>query len=418
MPLSQRPFPVDPVYVFYMVFGLLCWAGGDAIRADDWPQWRGLNRSGISRERGLLKSWPDEGPPLVWQIANAGIGFSGPAVSQGRLLTLGNRGGQEYLIAYDTERGSQLWATAIGPPFRRGEGPRSTPTVDGQYVYALGSSGELCCVQVQDGSIRWRLNMLARFRGRMIDHGLSESPLVEAQMVIVTPGGEDATMVALDKLTGKVIWTCRTPLGAIPASYASPIAVTVGGNRQVAAFTANGAIGVRVADGKLLWTNQRIADGFIIVTPVFGNDHVLFTQGPETGSVLLRLTPQGEAQEVYFDRRGMRNHHGGVVLVDGYLYGYSDTILTCMNFLTAEVMWRDRSVGKGSLCYADGHLYVLSEDGVVGLVEATPRRYVEKGRFKLPATSEQRTWTHPVVANGRLYLRDQSMIYCYNVQSQ
>jgi outer membrane protein assembly factor BamB len=386
--------------------------------AQDWPQWRGPERSGLSRETGLLRSWPKEGPPLVWQIRDAGLGYSGPAIVPGRLVTLGSRGGQEYILCYDLQNGKEQWAVRVGPPFRRGEGPRSTPTVDGDRVYALGSSGELCCVQLTDGRELWRLNILTQFRGRMIDHGISESPLVEGKMVIVTPGGEDGTLVALDKLTGKTLWTSKDPRGTVPASYASPIAFTVGGVRQIATLTGKGAIGVRAEDGKFLWRNQRIADGFIIVTPVFARDHIFFTQGPETGSVLLRLTAAGEAQEVYFDRRGMRNHHGGVVLVDDYLYGYSDLILTCMKFDTAEVAWRDRSVGKGSLCCADGHLYILSEDGVVGLVEATPQGYREKGRFQLPANSGQKTWTHPVVAGGRLYLRDQQTISCYDVTAR
>ncbi len=389
--------------------------------ADDWPQWRGPERTGLSKETGLLKSWPKEGPPLVWKIKDAGTGFSGPAIANGLLFTLGDRGDDSYVLCYDTKDGKPKWAVKNGKAYENmfGDGPRSTPTVDGDRVYVLGAHGDLCCLQAADGKELWRLNILTQFKGDNSSWGISESPLVLDKMLIVTPGGEDGTIVALDKMNGKTIWTSKDPKGqGEEAGYASPITFKVGEVQHVATFTGKGGIGVRASDGKFLWRYDKPANTTAnIATPIHHKDQVFFTSDYGTGGGLVRLKPEGPAEEVYFNR-DMKNHHGGVVLVDGHLYGFSGSILTCMKFDTGKVAWDHRSVGKGSLCYADGHLYVLSETGDVALVEATPAEYKEKSQFKLPDRSSAPSWTHPVIANGRLYLRDQGAIFCYDIKAR
>jgi len=400
--------------------------------AADWPQWRGPERTGLSRETGLAKSWPKDGPRLVWQIKDAGAGFSGPAISNGLLFTMGNRGegkaGREYVLCYDLKDGKQKWAVDNGPAYVNsyGDGPRCTPTVDGDVVYALGASGDLCCLRVANGSAVWRKNILREFQANNIRWGISESPLVDGELLIVTPGGKKGTMVALNKKDGRTVWTSHDPAGGREqAGYASPIVFTVNGVRQYATFTEKGAYGVRARDGKFLWRYDNVANSTAnIATPIFHNDHIFYSSDYGTGCALLRLesTPTRDggatkATEVYFNKE-MKNHHGGIVLLNGYLYGFNSAILTCMKWETGAVAWRDRSVGKGSLTYADGMLYVLSEGGVMGLVEARSDRYVEVSRFRLPDRSSRPSWTHPVVSNGRLYLRDQNNLFCYDVSGK
>ncbi len=405
---------------FVLVVLLNFAAFGAALRSaeHDWPQWRGPERTGRSRETGLLKAWPKEGPRRIWKISTAGAGYSGPAIANGQLFTLGNRGEDEYVLAYDDRTGKELWAVKNGRAYQNGygDGPRSTPTLDGDRVYALGANGDLCCLQARDGKELWRLNILTRFKGNNIGWGISESPLVEGNLLIVTPGGQEGTIVALDKMTAKTVWTSQDPAGSEPAGYASPIAFTVGGVRQVATFTSKGGIGVRAKDGKFLWRYDQMANGTAnVATAVFHDDSIFFTSDYGSGCALLKLSPDDPAEEVYFNRE-MKNHHGGVVLVGKHLYGFNSSVLTCLDFAAGKVAWQNRGVGKGSLCFADGHLYVLSEDGVVGLVEASPAGYQEKSRFNLPDRTDSPSWTHPVVANGRLYLRDQQNLFCYDVK--
>lgn len=393
----------------------------------DWPQWRGPDRTGCSSETGLLKSWSEGGPPLVWKARNAGEGYSTPSVTGGRLYTMGDRGPNEYVICYDIRDGRELWAFRNGKSWRDPygyHGPRCTPTIDGDRLYALGGNGNLCCLNSASGRMLWRLNILKVFKGQAIKWGMSESLLVEGTGLIVTPGGDDGTIVALHKLTGKTIWTSKDPAAKErePAGYASPIAFTVGGVRQIATLTSKGGIGVRAKDGKFLWRYNRVANKTAnCTTPIFHEDQIFFTSSYNTGCAVLRLKPEGPAEEVFFSRR-LQNHHGGVVLLDGYLYGssgFKGGPLVCMKFATGEVMWRDRSVGQGSISYADGRLYYRSEtSGEVALVEPTPAGYREKGRFLPPDRSKRPAWAHPVIAGGRLYLHDQDVILCYDVKEK
>jgi outer membrane protein assembly factor BamB len=383
----------------------------------DWPQWRGPGRSGVSAETGLLREWPAAGPPRVWSAANLGAGFGSIAVSGDRVFVQGMQKTQSVVTALGRADGKLVWMRPIGRAVDnyQGPGPRGTPTVDGDRLYVLTENGDLASLRAQDGSIVWQRNILQDFGGRNIGWLVSESPLVDGNHVIVTPGGRGAGMVALDKMTGKTVWAAKEL--SDQAGYASPIVADVQGVRTIMTLTSEAGVGVRASDGKLMWHYPRVANGTAnIATPVFHDNKVFYSSDYGTGGALLSLRAEGgdvRAQEAYFTR-DMQNHHGGLVLVNGYLYGFNNSILTCLEFATGKVMWRHRSVGKGSLAYADGHLYLLSEDNVVGLAEATPAGYREKGRFTIPDQGWP-SWAHPVVSGGRLYIRNQGILTAHNI---
>ena len=392
----------------------LC-AAAVAQTGGEWPQWRGANRDGISKETGLLKQWPEGGPPLVWKAAGAGGGYSSFAISKGRLYTMGLRGDREFIIAFDIANGKEVWATPHGKAFRndRGDGPRGTPTLDGDRLYALGGAGDLSSLDLKTGKVVWTMNVLSKFGGENIKWGISESPLVIGDKVLVNAGGPGASIVALKKTDGTLIWKSQSD----EAGYSSAIPVEIGGATQVVFFTGNRALGLDVSDGKLLWEYKRPSNDVAnVATPVVRANRVFISSDYGTGGGLVEIKADGKAQEVYFTKE-MRNHHATSILIGDHLYGFSSSILTAMRFDTGVVAWRDRSVGKGSLTYADGNLYAFSENGVVGLVEADPTAYREKGRFRIQQGSLP-TWTHPVVAGGRLYLRDQDTIYAFDVREK
>ena len=384
-------------------------------RAQDWPQWRGPNRDGISKETGLLKQWPATGPALVWKATGAGGGYSSLAISGGRIFTMGVRAGRENVIAFDVATGKELWATPHGAVFSndRGDGPRGTPTVDGDRLYALGGNGDLSCMDTKTGKIVWTLNILQKFGGENPKWGISESPLVIGEKVLVNPGGPNASVMALNKKDGTVIWKTQSD----QAGYSSAMPVQIGGTTQIVFFTDQRALGVDLKDGKFLWSYPKASNNVAnVATPIVRGNRVFVSSDYGTGAALVEIKADGTAQEVYFTKE-MRNHHSSSILIGDYLYGFSSGILTAMRFDTGAVAWKDRSVGKGSLVYADGNLYAFSENGVVGLIEATPTGYVEKGRFRIQQDSLP-TWTHPVIAGGLLYLRDQNTIYAYDVKQK
>ena len=398
------------------IFGLTTAVSNRAL--DDWPQWRGVNRDGKSAETGLLKSWPQGGPPRVWQASGAGEGYSSFSVAGGKVYTLGARGATEYVMAFDEATGKKLWEVAHGRRFSndRGDGPRATPTVDGSQLYAYGASGDLSALDAATGKTLWKVNVLQQFGGGNIVWGLSESPLVLRDRVIVNAGGSGASIVALSKKDGSVLWRSQSD----QAGYSSAILHEVGGIPQAIFFTGQRALGIDTRDGRLLWSYDRVSNRTAnIATPIARGNRVFVSSDYGTGAALLELSGSGNtlnAKEVYVTRE-MRNHHASSVLIGDHLYGFSSAILTAMRFDTGEVAWRDRSVGKGSVIFADDRLYLYSETGVVGLAEANPAGYREHGRFQI-RTGSLPTWSHPVVANGKLYLRDQDNIYAYDVRAK
>ena len=408
-----------PVLAVVFALGMTSSAVGQLSPGADWPQWQGPERSGLSKEAGLLQQWPAPGPPLVWSVSSLGAGYGSVAVKGDRIFVQGSKDRQSVVFVLNRSDGRGLWSKALGPAGDndRGPGPRGTPTVDDDRVYVLSESGDLACLKAQDGTAVWQRNILREFGGRNIPWLISESPLIDGNNVIVTPGGPNAGIVALDKMSGKTVWTSKEL--SDPAGYASCVVANVHGVRAVTTLTSEAGVGVRASDGKLLWRYRQVANNTAnIATPIVSDNKVFYTSAYGTGGALLDLTEQGgelKAREVYFTR-DMQNHHGGVVLVSGYLYGFNNSILTCLEFASGKVMWRHRSVGKGSLTYADGNLYLQSEDNVVGLAEATPSGYKEKGRFSIQDQGLP-SWAHPVVAGGKLYVRNQKTLAAYDVRS-
>jgi alcohol dehydrogenase (cytochrome c) len=609
----------------------------------DWPQWRGPNRDGKSADTGLLKEWPKDGPPLAWKVAGLGGGYSAASIAAGRIFGMGNRGDDEVVWALSETDGKELWVTRLGPAFSQRasqgrEGPACTPTTDGERLYVEGLAGNVVCLQVKDGKIIWQRSMTDDFGGRIPTWSYRESPLVDGDKVIFTPGGQDAILVALNKLTGETIWkskmtdaaasaaasrpagapggadrsrsrpsgggggsapaitgtkdpglfnsehfsmrsfSCKIPSGrylaklyfaetyegitgpgqrvfsyniqghdikdfdvwvkaggfrrayietvpvevtngefrivftpkvenpaikaieVIPqagaasaaatvrinagssepftdssgqvwqpdsgfeggmtsqmsggslrygggrggfgggrggfggsrgagAAYASAIAIDFDGQRQYVQLISNALVGFAASDGKFLWRYDKPANrmGINCSTPVYQDGMVFASSAYGAGGGLLKLSEDADGAvkaEEFYSTTQMQNHHGGVILLDGYLYGASGGneggALVCLDFKTGKVMWDQReSAGrraKGSLALADGRLYYRMENGTMVLIEPSPKEYIELGRFDQPDRSEQPAWPHPVIANGKLYLRDQDVLLCYDVK--
>jgi outer membrane protein assembly factor BamB len=387
----------------------------------DWPQWRGVDRTGVSQETGLLKQWPAGGPKRVWLYQNAGNGYSGPAIVNGKLYTLGTRDGSEILLILDANTGAELRAVKLGQVLDddRGDGPRGTPTVDGDRVYALTGPGTLACVSLADGRVRWQVTM-QQLGGKIPRWGYSESVLVDGQRVVCTPGGSKGAIAALDKMTGKVLWQSKEFTD--PAHYSSVVPAQINNTPQYVQRSATHVVGLSPADGKLLWQTDFPGSTAVVPTPIVKDNAVYVTAGYGAGCKMVRIGPENEITTVY-QNKVMKNHHGGVVLVGEHLYGHGDLAWVCQDFQTGAEVWSHRGLGKGAIGYADGMLYCVDEgNGMVVLAEASPKAWKEHGRFKLdPQTkirsSGGRIWTHPVISHGKLYLRDQDLIYCYDVKA-
>ena len=392
---------------------------GISGQVPEWFQWRGPNRDGISAETGLLQDWPKSGPPLAWRSAGAGNGYSSFSASNGRLYTLGARGGNEYVIAIDRASGKKAWEYLNGRRFEndRGDGPRSTPTIEGNRLYVLGGSGDLTCLDTATGQKIWSINIVAKFGGVNPYWGYSESPLIVGDRILVNAGGRRASIVAVSKADGTTLWQQHSD----GAGYSSPMLMKTGSLNQVIFFTESHTLAVDPRDGRLLWSYNKANNGTAnIATPIVRGTRVFVSSDYGTGAALLDVRAAGNlatANEVYFTR-DMRNHHASSVLVGETLYGFSSSILTALKFDTGQIAWRDRSVGKGSLIYADNRLYLYSEDGVIGLAEANPAAYREHGRFTLTQQNGLPTWSHPIISGGLLIIRDQDSIYAYDVRAK
>ncbi len=298
-----------------------------------------------------------------------------------------------------------------------GNGPRGTPTIDGDHVFVEGGNGDVSCLDITSGKTIWHINLSKDFGGGRPGWGYSESPLIEDDLMIVTPGGKKGTVLALNKYTGAVKWQSNTMTQG--AHYASAVTATIGGVRQVIQFARSNVFGVRLSNGEVMWSYSSAANGTAnCATPIVADNHVFASSAYGTGGGLTRIqVVDGKqvSEEVYFEKR-MANHHGGIVKVGDYMYGFGSGGLICMNFLTGEIAWRARSVGKGSLIYADGMLYLLGENHQVALAEATPEEYREHGTFKI-ASHGRPSWAHACIAGDTLYIRDQESLTAYDISS-
>ncbi|MCM2370187.1 PQQ-like beta-propeller repeat protein [Aporhodopirellula aestuarii] len=391
----------------------------------DWPQWRGPNRDGKSPATGLPTQWDAEGPRLIWTISGLGEGYSTPAVVGDTVYVLGTRANEEYIFARNFDDGNGIWESRVGTKSGGGgfPGPKGTPAVEDGRIYAIGSDGTLVCVNQRDGSPVWKKSFKRDFGGEHGHWEYAESPLIDGDKVICTPGGNSGCVVALRKDNGAPIWS--SPVGRVMggdfarAGYASTIVATIAGTKQYIAFLHGGVVGVDAARGTPLWHYDAPANGTAnCSTPVVEGDSVFAASAYGTGGGKARVAKRGSSwnvSEEFFVKK-MESHHGGFVLHEGYIYGTNNSVLMCLDWDTGAVKWQDRCVGKGSITYADGHLYVRGERGEVALVEATPSGYREKGRFTQPYRSDKNAWAHPVIAGNRLYLHDHDRLLCYELK--
>jgi len=410
--------------------GFLVLSAAISVVAGDWPQWRGPQRNGISRETGLLKQWPKEGPKLNWRVTEAGRGYSTPAVVGDRLYLLGNEGlNNEFVQALAVKDGQRVWSTPLGQVGNPKQNPnfpaaRSTPTVEGEFLYALGSDGDLACLEIGTGKVGWQKNLRTDFGGKPGEWAYSESPLIDGDALVCTPGGSEATLVALNKKTGEVIWKSAVP-GGDEAAYASAIIVEAGGVKQCVQLLQNGLVGVDSKTGRFVWRYGKPVSryGANIPTPLASDGYIYCASAGTGGGVVKLNVKEGrvEPEQVYFESK-FPTAIGGAVKVGDYLYGTTAQALLCTEFATGQVKWEDRALGAASLCYADGRLYLHGENGEVSLVEPSSESYREKGRFAPPdqpkhANEMEKAWAYPVVANGQLYLRDHGTLWCYDVRA-
>jgi len=401
--------------------------------ASDWPGWRGPARDGLSTETGLLRQWGPEGPPLVWKSSGIGAGFSSLAIVGDRIYTMGDQDGAQYVFALERPGGEVLWKAHVGLPHddQRG-GARSTPIADDGRIYAVGTEGDVVCLDAASGKEIWRRSLPRDFGGQMMSRWKwSESPLVDGDRVIVTPGAPDAMLVALAKDTGKEIWRAAVPplgeAGADGAGYSAVVVSNAAGVKQYVQLTGRGLVGVRASDGKYLWGYNRVANRVAnVATPIVHGDLVFASTGYQTGSALVRLKPSGDgvaAEEVYFlDSKTLQNHHGGLVLVGDHVYGghgHNKGFPIAVELASGEVAWggdiRNEGTGSAAVMYADGNLYFRYENGVIVLIAATPDGYEERGSFTVPGVTHP-SWAHLAISDGKLYVREQERLYCYDLR--
>jgi outer membrane protein assembly factor BamB len=405
------------------------------LSASDWPQWRGPERNGVSKEVGLLKEWPAGGPKLLWQVNDIGDGYSTPVVVGNRIYVMSNRGmDNEFVEALSTQDGKVLWTTRVGNVGNPDQNPsypkaRSTPTVDGNLLYALGSDGDLACLEAASGKVRWLKNLRKEFGGKPGEWAYAESPLVDGDAVVVTPGGAQATMTALNKKTGEVIWKSAIP-GGDEAGYASAIVVQAAGRKQYVQLLSKGIVGVDAKTGQFLWRYAEAAKGPAqMFTPVARGEYV-YGGALGVGGGMIRLKADGSgvaAEQVYFER-GLPNGPGGAVIVGDHIYGTeAGKKLVAAEFATGKIKWQDESLGWASIVAADGLLYLHGTNGDIALIEATPEGYRQKGRFTPPAQPQKKTvgvpypeasFAYPIIANGTLYIRDLGTMWAWDIKAR
>lgn len=385
-------------------------------KAAEWTQFRGAKRNAHSADTGLLKQWPGSGPPLAWKASGIGVGFSSVCHTGARIFTLGESDGKCHLVALNAADGKIVWKLPIGSSFTEaqgGAGPRSTPATDGLVVVALAPTGELVCARVADGRIVWQKNM-RELGASPPGFGFVESPLIDGNMILCSPGG---SVAALSKFNGQTVWKSRKLKGT--TDYSSLSIAEMGRVKQYLVMTEKSVAGILSTNGAILWEGDFPGDRAVVPTPVFGNGMVFVAAGYGVGCKAFKIamaSDQIRAQEAYAGTQ-FQIHHGGMVLVGDYVYGLHDQgTLRCIELATGKQVWSDRCVGKGSIAFADGHLYCRGESGAVALVEANPAEYKPKGTFTPPDRSGARSWAHPVVSGGKLLLREADVLFCYNVR--
>ncbi len=408
--------------------GLLILAS--ALPAADWPRWRGSQVNAISTETGLLSAWPAEGPTGAWHTEGLGAGYASVVVADGRVFTIGSHDNDLFTYALDEKEGNLLWKQKVGTTGRH---PISTPTIDGNRLYVMDPDGQLICLAVSDGMIQWQRDLAVEFSGRLQSgRGYGESPLVDGDQLICTPGGAEAMIVSLNKMTGTTTWKSTIPelgeAGRDGASFSSIQVSRGGGVRQYVQLVGRGLVGVAADDGRFLWGYNDIANQTAnIPTPIVRDDMVFSANGYNAGSVLLRLSADGKggvkATEVYrLNGSQLQNHHGGLVLVGDHIFGghgSNNGLPTCLQLSTGRVNWKRRGpgIGSASVVYADGHLYFHYQNGVIALIQASTSGYKLKGTFQLPGAGAD-SWSHPVVANGKLFLREKDTLWSYHVKGE
>lgn len=405
-----------------------------AANCGDWPQWRGPGRDGKSAETGLQKTWSKEGPKHLWTIDGMGEGYSSVSISKGALYTTGNLEGGQGVVKVNLADHTIIWSKIVTDkrPKHGYEGARCTPTIDGENLYVVTSDGRITCLKAADGEIVWT-RAFSDWEGRMHSGwGFSESPLIDGDRVLCTPGGPSAMIVALDKKTGQEVWKSTIPAigdnGGDGAGYSSIVIGNGGGVKQYVSLVGRGVIGIRASDGKFLWGYNKVANKTAnIPTPVTEGDYVFASSGYGTGSCLLKLSKDGDgvkADEVYFlDGKVFQNHHGGLILSDGYIYSgakHNQGFPICVELKTGDVKWGgeirpEGGNGSAAITMADGQVIFRYENGLVALIRATPSGYELSGSFT-PTYQEGKSWAHPVISGGLLFLREQNKLMCYDLR--
>jgi outer membrane protein assembly factor BamB len=409
-----------------LLFALLAESARAPAEAPSWPQFHGPRRDNVSTETGLLSSWPADGPRLVWHRSGLGAGFASISVADGLIYTAGNVGEHMTVTALDLD-GTIRWQTPNGPAYYHNQaelsGSRGCPTIDGGRLYHESPTSDVICLDAKTGKPIWARNLLEAFGGTNITWALSESLLIDGSRLVCCPGAPNAGMVALDKRNGNTLWVCKGTQDQ--AGYASPILVEYGGVRQIVTMTAKAAIGVHADTGELLWRWEHTTPfDENILKPIHHQGRVFINSGHQTGGELLKLNVAGQkcSVELLWRTKDLDNQHGGILLVDGHLYGSCHRThaasWVCLDFETGKATYVDRGIGKGSLTYADGRLYILNERGGVALVKATPAAHEIVGRFEIPKAGTGPVWAHPVVCGGVLYIRHADHLFAYDVKAK
>jgi len=412
----------------------LDWLAGSDLRqetasAGDWPQYGGPNRDGISSEKRLLPAWPVEGPPLLWKRTDLGTGYSPVSVVGSRVYTLAYRGEEEFVVALDRGNGTEIWSKSLGVAreshamaFLR----QRQPLVVDDRLYALSTHGHLVCLDVDQGNELWRKRYLEDLHGRSSPFGWTDYPLADGDRLICTPGGKETFHVALNSATGEVVWKSFAPAGLYP-SHSPMVVAEAGGLRHYVQNLGGGLVGISATDGKLLWKYGKVSSGTAnMATPAVRGDRVFAASGFNTGCALLQLIPGKdliEAKELYHDKK-FQSLHGGMVMLADHVYAghgatFGTAFPTCYDWKSGKIVWQIRGPGQGALATiaADGRLYLRFADGLMVLAEATPEGFKEKGKFQPPHRSKSPAWSVPVIAHGRLFLRDQQFLLCYDLRA-